>query len=364
MAARPVIIRIQADVTGNYSLSITIGTDEDAQILYNGEIYLFADTEVAMDVSDFLREPVVTKREFTITIASISDEPLEEGSSSNLFVYPGACASDEVMDSKIQYLKTTPQNWLLSSRSMSAEICIPETELTDDIFKTRHVVNTFEPGETLLVRDEIGNTLFNFAFDGAFSIVNLRKSLFINTGILLSSFYFCYEFYDSIRKEKNSKIDFCIHITEAPFFEEQYFIDFINQFGISERIQLHSLIYAPIFEDRVEYLRYNKTSAKLLKKYERLPRRDVLAASIGHADNDRLAFVMDMFQGDIQKLITPTGEYSVKVTPDSSPIADSQRKLYEITMKIEFSETSDFSIFQKHNYNSRIFTSQFTTQFS
>ena len=78
-----------------------------------------------------------------------------------------------------------------------------------------------------------------------------------------------------------------------------------------------------------------------------MPRRDVLAASIGHADNDRLAFVMDMFQGDIQKLITPTGEYSVKVTPDSSPIADSQRKLYEITMKIEFSETSDFSIFQK-----------------
>ena len=62
MAARPVIIRIQADVTGNYSLSITIGTDEDAQILYNGEIYLFADTEVAMDVSDFLREASCHKK--------------------------------------------------------------------------------------------------------------------------------------------------------------------------------------------------------------------------------------------------------------------------------------------------------------
>ena len=363
MVGMPVYIRIKATLTGNYSMSIVITIDEQDIELYVGELYLMAGIEIAVDVADFLITNITERTKLTVEVKHIDEDIQEYGISEDLFVYPGACESDEVAQSKITFSKTTPQNWLLTTRTINNEIFIPETELTDDVFLKRHVINTFEPGEFILIKDHSGNTLLSIMDNTPLSITQLRRDLFVSTQVLHNVFHFCYEYYNSISHKITRKCDFSVYITQAPITDEFYFIDFINQFGIKERIQILSLIHTPSYGERTEYMRYNESKAKLLPKYERLQRTDSLTGTFGLCYAERLSFVMDMIQATEQVLVTPTGEYPVKITPDNNTVGDSKRKEYPLSVKIDFSEKSEFASFYKNNYNTRIFTAPFGPQF-
>lgn len=364
MAGMPVYIRITATATGNYTIKILITVDEEAEPveLYMGELYLVAGIEIAVDVADFLTS--ITKRTpLTIQVNHIDEDIQEYGFSDELYIYPGACESDEVAQAKITLSKSESQNWLLTTRSISSEIFIPETELTDDLFSVRHILNTLEPTELIRIKDVAGETIHTIADNSPILLAELRKTLFTTQNKLHNVFHFCYQYYNAIARTVRTKNDFTVYITQAEVTSELYFIDFTNQFGIKERIQLVALSYTPAFEKRGEYMRYNPAKAKLMPKYERVLRSDTLTGFVGICYGDRLSFVMDMLQSAEHTLVTPTGEYVVKVTPENNTLVDSQRKEYPISLRLEFSDKSEFAIFHKKNYNTRIFTSPFGAQF-
>ena len=364
MVGMPVYIRITATVTSNYTMKILITVDGEAEPveLYMGELFLMAGIEIAVDVADFLK--TITKRTpLTIQVRHIDEDIQEYGNSEELYVYPGACESDEVAQAKITLSKTESQNWLLTTRSISSEIFIPETELTDDVFSVRHILNTLELAEFILIKDEAGEEIHSIADNSPILLAQLRKTLFTTQNKLHNVFHFCYQYYNFISRTVHTKYDFTVYITQAEVASELYFIDFVNQFGVKERIQLVALSYTPAYDERGEYMRYNPAKAKLMPKYERLLRSDTLTGSVGICYGDRLSFVMDMLQSAEHTLVTPTGEYVIKVTPENNTLVDSQRKEYPISLRLEFSDKSEFAIFHKKNYNTRIFTSPFGAQF-
>jgi len=365
MVGMPVYIRITATEMGNYTMEILISVDgqEDPVQLYIGELFLLSGIEVAVDISDFLKTVITAKTPFAVNIKHINEDIQEYANSEELYAYPGACENELVAQQKIDFNKSVPQNWLLTARTINNEVFIPETELTDDVFSKRHVLTTIEPGEFILIKDETGATIHTIMDNTPISLVQLRQDLFLEQDILHNIFHFCYEYYSVLTKKTYQKHDFSVYITQSQITDELYFIDFVNQFGVKERLQLFSLSYLPSYDERSEYMRYNPTKAKLMPKYERLMRTDSLTGSLGVCHGERLSFIMEMLQASDHTLVTPTGEYAVTVTPESSTLEDSKRTEYPITISIDFSEQSEFAIFNSKNSNSRIFTSPFGAQF-
>ncbi len=356
LANNPVTIKIEGLIdTEIVAVSYSLTRTDDSKVVFQGTVYALSGS-TSLDLSDFfacISEP---------TAYSLTCTGADESDTHEFLVYPGGInnllrrilhqAGKDIFEIK---LANNTANFLLSTRSFSRYIYIPEDELMPLYF--------YSKGKEFEVRAD-GELLSGFDYVDAtdesllsLDLDQLRQTLHTNTGALSQVF-------DIFPAESFTCI--CtIVITHADALSP-YFIKFRNSFGVFEKIRIDNLIDA---ESEFEYNNITKYDSQLNKfTLSRLDAKmkPTLKASLSAENSQKLLFALDMLLSCEQWLIINGSEYRVLVNVESPIVQTTSGTPTSIALSIRLID--DEAVFSPNdlslNTHFGIFTDEFNKVFN
>jgi len=300
------------------------------ELIYEGVIYNI-DDYVRVDLSPFfgmLQEKAGVK---SCRICLVSNDGTEYGNK-NFDVYGGGISKNltrQLAVSEIDVfswkLKNVNKNFFLSTRSNGRTITIPEDELLPLSF--------YAKGLNFLVKVN-GETIatYNHCIDLTESLQSidfnaLRLEVVATKNKLVSSF-------DIITSTGGYVCT--ILITEVTQSHD-YFLKFLNSWGVFEKISITGLIeFNPTFSEIESISKYDSVISDFVDKPNRKTVINSYKAEIGYKTVDERLFLIDLFLSDECFLFTNGIEYAVSVKTDSSLFQDtsSNPKSISIIMQL------------------------------
>jgi hypothetical protein len=242
-------------------------------------------------------------------------------------------------------------NFFQTSRTTSRVIQIRETELLP--------IQFLYPDNTLkIVSDGIETMLPGIAGDPmALNLHALRKKLFKENDRLLSIF-------DVYAGEH---ISCRIVITPGTVSRERYLLEFLNSYGIYERIEVTGV--GEIEHESVDdstYMSYDVLIDDYVESRPRVSGRDKMLVDTGARSPEEMVFLIDMLSSDDVRILGLAGRnIKVNVSAENLTMAVRQSSPESLKLTLVFAESESYhtgSLLDDDFGDPRIHTEQFTQE--
>jgi len=336
LAGNPIVLKIDADneIAVNY-----VVLDVDENELYVGTVVVFASV-VEIDI-DFLFGHLKNKagvETYRIRVVDIDSNlaPREKifcvfsGGISRNFIRFLHKNNSDIFKWK---LKNQSRNFLLTTRSNSQVLFVPENELLPigcyptgmrfDILAQGNVVDSFDFARMPM---EIYHSI---------DFSDLRKRYFENSGRLCSEFI--------ILSMPNLTISTRIVITEAK--PTVFFLKFRNSFGEFEKIALYGVAeYRPTFEEKEDIQAMDKAINDFARKQQRKKITHTYQAESGYRQESDRLFMLDALLSDEVYFVVKNQEYAAKISTETELIDTTDGQPINVKFIVELLDTeSNFS---------------------
>jgi hypothetical protein len=304
-----VSIGSDVDVSVTYHLN-SINNVENEQITpdfeYIGELFIKAGTAIDVDLREFFESfRYVQIKCFKI---SVDYQGITEELSAAFSVFYGNIPNrvlKDVADIFTEKLMNAEKAFILTSRTEEKTIFVPENELMPFFSYASSVY--FE----IFAENDFENSLFENEHDNdrviSFDLQQLRKAYFLQQKQIKSVF----KLLDSERD-----LLYKIVITEAQ--PTDYFLRFLNSWGVFEKIALYGFMdYKPTFEEDESYLKYNRDYKIFDKQLQRKTVTHIYSASTGTRPLRDRIFLIDLLVSDEVYIEAHGKEFPCKVIGDS-----------------------------------------------
>ncbi len=357
LAGNPIIAKLYAgaDTLRRWRITRAIATDPFYEVIYEGTVYTKLDMYAEIRISDIFEElqHVAGTQKFTLQLA-VNDTNYTGAESETITVYGGAISkllSRKLFNGNTDVfgwkLKNIENNFLLTTRTNTKTVFIPENELLPIGYYAKDLSFKIMANDTLVeARNEVltDDALRTIDFD-----TNRRKVL-DTTGKLTNVF----KIFTSTDEESCSVI-----ITEATN-ATPYFIRFRNSWGVDEMIALNGVIsFAPSPSETTKVAVWDQSINDFVSKANRTEISIILNASVGYRSEAERLFLLDMLHSNQRIFIVNGEEYTVHVTADLSTLISTDSAPVDVALALEFidKETSfsDLSFIEINNTDNNHF---------
>lgn len=245
-------------------------------------------------------------------------------------------------------LNPSDQNFLLSTRSFSKTLVIPEDEVLPIPYYTQNKVFSCM-GESVS---------YGSSYDvGYLDIETIRENYFGSSMQVASEF--------PIVSGGGTSVDIILSSVEQP---HEYYIKFRNSLGAMEQIAMENdVAFAPEFS--TEYVSvYDRVSGDTMKLAHSVLLQQKYSGKLRAVGAQETMFVVDMLVSTEQYLVTPSGEFRVRVSAGEQVFQDSGGTPRKISVSIEsIDEERYYAPIDMERLGllyDNIFTQEFTTQYT
>jgi hypothetical protein len=357
LAGNPIIAKLYAgaDTLRRWRITRVILTDPFYEVIYEGTVYTKLDMYAEIRISDIFEElqHIAGTQKFTLQLA-VNDTNYTGAELETITVYGGAISkllSRKLFNGNTDVfgwkLKNIENNFLLTTRTNTRTIFIPENELLPIGYYAKDMSFKIMANNALVEsRNEVltDDALRTIDFD------TIRRKVLDTTGKLTNVF----NILSSTDEESCSVI-----ITEAAN-TTPYFIRFRNSWGVDEMIALNGVIsFAPSPSETTKVAVWDQSINDFVSKANRTEISIILNASVGYRSEAERLFLLDMLHSNERTFIVNDEEYTVHVTADLSTLISTDSAPIDVALALEFidKETSfsDLSFIEINNTDNNHF---------
>lgn len=350
LAGNPIPLTIT--ITPGYSIGYRVTDTATSTIVFEGTISSITGTQI-VNLSRLFNQTSVGDGIKQYTIALIYETTVLQ--SATISVYPGAISKRlhrELAKNSLNIFNTklnpTNQNFLLSTRSFSKFIFIPEDELLPIPF--------YAAGKSFTV---FGSPVSLPVYNGVsyLDVSSLRSNNFTYNGVLTGA----------VQIVSGGETAVTIIITEADQAHD-HFIKYRNSLGAQEMIALENVIdFIPSF-DANEIDIFDRLTGDVVQVPFSVSYKGKYTAQLRNLRADETLMAMDMLLSREQFLVTPEGEFQVRVKADDQVFQTTSGAPLKINVSIESIEEeryySPIDMERLGFIYENIFTSEFTLQYT
>ena len=356
LAGNPIIVGLF--VAANTGLVYKIW---DGGVIFQGSIYT-GTTEIQVDITSLFED---LKNEVSFRYYEI--ELLDATGTTRIdlkgFTVYGGGISKSLMrelaknnsDIFVYKLKNAYENFLLTTRSNTRTIRIPENELEQLYF--------YKTGLLFDVKCE-GVFLQHYDFTTAPEAIGeidfnaMRNQHLAATGRLINEFQIC---------SPSGSVSCNILITQA-ITRSDFMLKFRNSWGAYERISIMGDIeYQPTNSEPAKIALYDNIISEFVPTAQRKEITHIYKAMLGYKSRDERLFIIDMLLSQNVILLCNGMEYEVTVTADSSTFdsTKSDPLAIAVTLELNDKDTNYSPIDQSiQNQQFQIFSRKFRNTFA
>lgn len=304
-----------------------------ADLIYQGNIY-FTNAPVPVDLSELFR--TFSDVPFMACKISLLEEDNTEYASAEFNVYSGGISkilsrylASENTDIFARKLKNVDKNFLLTTRTNSRTIYIPENELMPLYYYAKGLDFELHSNGVNLLTCEFGT-----ATEETREVIDLnqiRKTAFTANNKLYSVF-------DVLTMDHS----YCFSIVITKGVVTNNFLKFKNSWNVYELIALEGLMsYNPEFDEQIKFFTYDNIVSDFSERSTRKSMSHHYTAEVGYSDNDKRLFILDAIHSDDCTLIIDDVEYKVTITAEPGTISDNTGDPKNILLKISLVDKDD-----------------------
>ena len=325
LSGNPIIIALQHTANAYFRYSILI--DYSDYLIYSGAGYsgtAYAEIDISSLFEDITAETYrVELKSVTGTLIDSDTFTVYRGGISKSFMRDLDTNNTNIFDFK---LKNNNKNFLLSTRTDTRIIAIPEDELMPLYFYYKGMAFTVEHNGTVLTtRDYTGSPEEGIA---NINFATLRNNYVNSTGKLINSF-------DIVTPSGIA----CTVCVLQSFIRTNYYIKFRNSWGVTEKIGIRGdLQYLPTIEEPQKISTYDTFSHDYVTNNDRKNISNKYKCTIGYSTAEQRLFILDAIMSDSVILQAYDNEYSVNLSTESTVFGNTNSEPLSIDVIIEFTE--------------------------
>ena len=350
LAGNPIPLTIS--ITPGYSIGYRVTDASTSAVIFEGTVSSITGTQT-VNINKLFNLTSVGSGIKTYTVQLVYEDTVLQ--SASISVYPGAISKRlhrELSKNSLNIFNTklnpTDQNFLLSTRSFSKFIFIPEDELLPIPF--------YASGKSFTV---FGNNVSLPVYSGVsyLNISALRNNNFTYNGAIVSA----------VQIMSGGSAAVTVIITEADQAHD-HFIKYRNSLGAQEMIALENVIdFIPSF-DANEIDIFDRLTGDVVQVPFSVSYKGKYTARLRNLRSDETLMAMDMLLSREQFLVTPEGEFQVRVKADDQIFQTTSGAPLKINVSIESIEEeryySPIDMERLGFIYENIFTSEFTLQYT
>ena len=349
LAGNPIPLTIH--VTPGYSILYRV-KESGGTVLFTGRVSSITGTQI-ININRLFNLTSVGQGIKTYTVELIYNDTVLQ--SASISVYPGAISkrlNRELAKNSLNIFSTklmpSNQNFLLTTRSFSNRITIPEDEILP--------IPYYGAGKNFSV------------FGNVITPVITRGVAYLDVAGLKA------DFNNSFNRVENGVVvvsggatAFTVVVTE-PDHLHTHFIKYRNSLGAQEMIALDDVVdFSPSFEAQ-EIGIYDRITADIINVPVSVSVKSKHTAQLRNIRSDEMLMAMDMLLSREQFLVTPEGEFQVRVKADEQIFQTTSGAPLKINVSIESIEEeryySPIDMERLGFIYENIFTSEFTLQYT
>lgn len=357
LAGNPIIAKLYAgaDTLRRWRITRAIATDPFYEVIYEGTVYTKLDMYAEIRISDIFEElqHIAGTQKFTLQLA-VNDTNYTGAELETITIYGGAISkllSRKLFNGDTDVfgwkLKNIENNFLLTTRTNTRTIFIPENELLPIGYYAKDM--NFK----IMANDALVESQNEVLTDDALRTIDfdtIRRKVLDTTGKLTNVFKIL---------TSNDEESCSVIITEADN-ATHYFIRFRNSWGVDEMIALNGVIsFAPSPSETTKVAVWDQSINDFVSKANRTEISIILNASVGYRSEAERLFLLDMLHSNERIFIVNGEEYTVHVTADLSTLISTDSTPVDVALALEFidKETSfsDLSFIEINNTDNNHF---------
>lgn len=337
LAGNPIVLPIYtgANSSGRYRIYA------NGVLVYDGTAYSIsgvAQVDISGLFESYITQAVAVHVEMvTVHADGIEYKPIAgEGNSPNynVFTLYGGAIGDILVrklanvntDVFAWKLKNAGNNFLLTTRTNSRTICIPENEFGKIYYYGKGLkFKLYNSGTWLASFDHTGDAVEMVKM---IDLAQLRRDIFNEKGKLISHFDFAVDV---------NTYSFTIVLTEAN--PTHYFLKFKNSWGVDELIGIEGeMTFEPELSENKTIQTYDSVVKRMVNSSQRKNYKSVYTANLGNRDVDGRLFVLDALMSDVVKLVVNEVEYECRISADRQTFDTTSAEPLPITIRIELKD--------------------------
>lgn len=337
LARNPIVAQVNAGLLSDCIYRVY----KDDALLFQGAVSTLPDKYVTVDLSVLFGSLKSEAGVAKCRIAFAEDETHDDlTTEKNFIVYGGgiskmlqrklANAGTDIFSAK---LKNVNKNFFLTSRTSGRYITVPEDELLPLSFYAKGLSFVVKAdGEVIATMDHSGDA------DESVNSVDfsaLRKQLFLDSGKLLSVF-------DVLTQTGGYSCSLIItEVTE----KHNFFLKFINAWGVWEKISIENIIqFTPELDAPEGYMQWDGLINDFVNVPVRKTMTSVYSADMGYKTPSERLFILDALMSANCRLVAYGDEFNVKISADATTLQSTEPALVPVNIKLQLLDgDSNFS---------------------